>query len=205
MTSLKEFLEGADLGVESSGDEVHIGVSLLEHAAAVVDGLELLTPTVTAEGVAVATGAATIGGLTLAVTGPILGMTGVFMALGSGYEEAREEIRNEATLSGFSQGFVAGLLRMSTGTVSSLFARHNVIHRNDFDPDADVIETKAYNKGLVAGYTMASQVPDDDKKTYILEIRASGADADAGNWGDREKIDYVIEYGAKLRLNFIGQ
>src|SRR5438046_2208763 len=106
MPTLREFLDGADIGVESSSDGVHIGVSLAEHIVAVVDGLELVTPTVTQAGIAVV-GAGTVAGTALAFTGPVLGMTGVFMALGSGYEEAREEIKNEATLSGFSQGFVA--------------------------------------------------------------------------------------------------
>ena len=122
MPDLREFLESANVGVTSSGDALHIGVSFLEMLSATIEGLHLVVPTF-AVGEVATIGVATIGGITLAFTGPILGVTGVFMALGSGYQEAREEIRNDAIQSGFSQGFVAGLLRMSKGTVNSLFAK----------------------------------------------------------------------------------
>ncbi|MEH2471090.1 hypothetical protein V1281_007723 [Nitrobacteraceae bacterium AZCC 2161] len=112
---------------------------------------------------------------------------GVFVALGSGYEEAREEIQNEAVASGFSQGFVAGLLNMSGQTVSYLFAEHGVIHRNAADPEADALEMKARNRGLIAGCSMAKLVPDDNKKSYILEIREFTGEVFAGDWTDADK------------------
>ena len=143
-----------------------------------------------------------VAGLTIGVTG-VLGMAGVFMALGSGDEEAREAIKNEATVSGFSQGFVAGLLNMSGGTVKSLFGQFGPSGDHPDDRDAEIIEMNAHNRGLVAGYAMANQAPPDDKKAYIFEIRKFTGNVDAGNWTDRDKIDYVIEYAAKLRLNFL--
>ena len=202
MPDLREFLESANVGVTSSGDALHIGVSFLEMLSATIEGLHLVVPTF-AVGEVATIGVATIGGITLAFTGPILGVTGVFMALGSGYQEAREEIHNDAIQSGFSQGFVAGLLRMSKGTVNSLFAKHNVIRTNAFDPEADVIATKAYNRGLVAGYAMGGLPSDDEKKAYLRELRQFTGPVSAGDWGDREKINYVIEYGAKLRKHYL--
>jgi len=164
MQTLSEFLSTVDVGVESTGDEVHIGLSVLDH---------------------------------------ILGVVGIFMALGAPYEEAETEIKNEATANGFSQGLVAGLLRMSGSTVNSLFVVHDIMHRNDFDPHADVVEANAYNRGLVAGFTLAKYASDEEKKSFILEIREFTGDVAVGDWQDRDKINYVIEYAAKLRLNYL--
>lgn len=201
--ALKDFLYHADLGVESTGDGLHIGVSLAEAVITGAEIFEVVTPTISLTAVPTI-GVATVAGVSMAFVGPVLGMAGVFMALGSGYAEAREAIKNEATVSGFSQGFVAGLLNMSAGTVKSIFAQHGVIHRNHADPEADVIEMHARNRGVVAGYLMANQVPADDKKAYLSEIHQFTGHVSAGDWTDRDKRDYVIEYAAKLRLHFLG-
>lgn len=205
MSELKEFLENQDIGVTSSGNTLHIAVSFLEHLTGVAEGLHWVTPVFieSAAAVPATAGIVTVAGVALAWTGPLLGMAGVFMALGSGYEEAREEIKNEAVASGFSQGFVAGILNMSPKTVSYIFGRHGVIHSHTMDEEADVIEMNAYNRGLVAGYTLAGTATDDEKKSFVFEIRKFTGHVDVGAWGDREKRDYVIEYAAKLRLHFL--
>jgi hypothetical protein len=202
MSKLKDFLYNKDIGVRSTGHELHIGMSLTETLVTVAEIAHVVTPTISTTGVATI-GAGTIAGVGLAFAGPVLGMTGVFMALGSGYAEAREEIQNEAVASGFSQGFVAGLLNMSPGTVKALFAQHGAIHRNPMDSEADVLEMKARNRGLVAGYAMANQASAENKKTYLSEIRQFTGHVSSGSWGDRDKIDYVITYAAKLRLHFL--
>jgi len=203
VSQLRDSLHDQDIGVSSTGDALHIGVSLMEAIVSVAEAAHVVLPTVSATTGVATIGAATIGGVALAVTGPVLGVTGVFMALGSGYAEAREEIQNEAVASGFSQGFVAGLLNMSVQTVSFLFAQHGVIRRHPMDPDADVLEMQARNRGLVAGYSMARLVPPEDKKAFVFEIREFTGDVPAGNWTDRDKRDYVITYAAKLRSHFM--
>jgi hypothetical protein len=50
---------------------------------------------------------------------------------------------------------------------------------------------------------MANQASADDKKAYLKEIRQFTGHVSAGDWTDRDKRDYVIEYAAKLRLNFL--
>jgi hypothetical protein len=207
LSELKEFLKNADVGVTSSGDALHIGVSLLEYVHGVSEGLEWLVPTFLDEA-AIDAGITTmdgvmVSGIAMAYVGPILGMAGVFMALGSGYEEAREEIQNEATASGFAQGFVAGILNMSPRTTSWLFGQHGVIQRHPMDPEADVLEMKAHNRGVIAGYTLANMASEDQKKSFVFEIREFTGDVPVGAWTDRDKIDYVIEYAAKLRLHFL--
>lgn len=201
MSGLKSFLESADVGVTSTGHELHIANSFLEAAVGVIEAGHFIAPTWSATGAA-AVGGATVAGVTLAFVGPVLGLTGVFMALGSGYQEAREAIQNEAVASGFSQGFVAGILNMSAKTVSFIFGRHGVIRRNQADPEADVIEAKAYNRGLVAGYTHANLASAEQKKSFVFELRPF-TNVSAGAWGDREKRDYVIEYAVQLRLHFL--
>lgn len=207
MSDLEEFLFNKDIGVRCEEGErivLHVGAHVLETLIAIAEEAEVVLPTFSATGVATV-GGATVLGTTMAVTGPVLGMAGVFMALGSGYAEAREVIHNEAIASGFSQGFICGLLKMSTGTTKRLFAQQGVIHRHPMDEEADVVEMRARNRGLVAGYVLAGQASDDEKKAFLAEIRQFTGPVSAGDWADRDKIDYVIEYAAKLRLNFLHQ
>jgi hypothetical protein len=209
MSRLMEFLVDQDIGVTSTGEELHIGHSFLEAATTFVEMFEVATPTfLSAE--AVAAGASTVGtatvvGVALAYTGPLLGLAGTFMALGSGYEEAREEIRNEVTASGFSRGFVAGILNMSGSTTKSLFGMHGVVNRNVMDAESDGMKVTAYNRGLVAGYLLANTAAPEEKKAFVFEIREHNPGAEAGNWGDREKTDYVVAYAAKLRLHYLNE
>lgn len=213
MSDLMDFIQNQDIGVESDGDALHIALSFAEGLVTlgemyeVVPAYLVIGETAVGSGVAVAStsAAVTAAGLGIGVAGPVLGLVGTFMALGSGYKEAREAIRNEAIQSGFSQGFVAGILRMSPTTVSSIFGRHGVIHTHDFDPDSDAIEARAYNKGLVAGYALANTATDEQKKDFVLEIREYTGHVDAGEWTDLDKRNYVIEYAAKFRLNWLNE
>ena len=209
MSELMDFLVEQDIGVTSTGEELHIGHAFLESAVTFLDMFEVATPTfLTAEAVAAGAstvGAATVVGVALAYTGPFLGLAGTFMALGSGYEEAREEIRNEATASGFSRGFVAGILNMSGPTTKSLFGMHGVVNRNVMDPESDGMKVTAYNRGLVAGYLLANTATPEQKKAFVFEIRKHNPGAETGNWGDREKVDYVVAYAAKLRLHYLDE
>jgi hypothetical protein len=206
MPALREFLFNKDIGVRCEEGErlvLHIGTNVLEALVGIAEAAHVVYPTVSATTGVATLGAGTVAGVTLAAAGPVLGMAGVFMALGSGYAEARELIHNEAIASGFSQGFVCGLLNMSTGTTVRLFAQHGVIHRNPMDSEADIIEMKARNRGLVAGYVMANQASEDEKKAFLREIREYAGHVPSGDWTDRDKIDYVITYAAKLRLHFL--
>lgn len=202
MQTLKGFLFERDFGVKAEDNKLHIGVSFLEHVITAAEIFHFAVPTTTAAGAATV-GFATVGGLTLAATGPILGAAGVFMALGSGYEEARRIISNRAVKSGFSQGLICGFLRMSKNTVKRLFFKQFVIHSNVWDPEADEIETRAYNKGLVAGYLMGNEASEEERKAFLSELRQYTGDVHVGDWGDREKTDYVITYGAKLNRHYL--
>ena len=202
---LMDFLKNKDLGVRSTGEGLHIGVALLEAIVTAHEIAEIphfVAYTGTAAG---ATGGATIAGLTVAFAGPALGLAGTFMALGSGYDEAREEIRNEEIASAFAQGFVAGILNMSPSTTRSLFGKHGVGTRNVADPESDWMKVNAHNRGLLAGYALANTATEDEKKAFVFELRKYVTGVSAGAWGDREKVAYVVEYAAKLRLHYLNK
>lgn len=204
MSNLKDYLFNADLGVRRHGDALHVGVALAEALVTAAKMFKLVTPTVTAAGfTTVGIGTVATGGLIVAT--PVLGLVGAFLALGSGIHAAREEIENEAVLSGFSRGFICGLLNMSPTTVKSLFAQHGLGQRNPMDPGSDPLEMRSYNKGVVAGYAMGSQPSSQDKKAFLFEIKPFTGNLGGGAWGDREKIDYVVTYAANLRLHFLKQ
>jgi hypothetical protein len=65
------------------------------------------------------------------------------------------------------------------------------------------MKVNAYNRGLVAGYALANTATAEEKNAYVLEIRKYTPGLDAGDWGDSEKKNYVIEYAAKLRLHYL--
>jgi hypothetical protein len=203
MSDLMEFLQNQDIGVTAADHKLHVRVSLAEHLLMLADMWEVVHPTFVGLAGGSTIGAATVTGVTAAVVGPILGQAGVFMALGSGYEEARREIQNEAISSGFSQGFVAGILNMSPATTKSLFGKHGVGQLNPMDPEASILEVKAHNRGLVAGYVFANTASAEQKKSFVFELRKFTGDVPHSVWDDLEKRNYVIEYAAKLRLHYL--
>ena len=204
---LMDFLRNKDVGVTSTGDGLHIAQSFLEILAGAIEAEHLIHPTLLTlaeiQAGASTIGGATVAGVALAYVGPILGLAGTFMALGSGYQEAREEIKNEAIASSFSQGFVAGILNMSATTTSFLFGKHGVGTRNVMDQASDMMKVNAHNRGLVAGYTFANTATPDEKKAFVFELRRFVTGVSPGNWSDREKVNYVVEYAAKLRLHYL--
>ncbi|MGV7034812.1 hypothetical protein [Methylobacterium symbioticum] len=194
MSGLKEFLSKNGIRTKSHGDGVHIGIALTEAAAT---GMEIAH--VGGHGVGVLGGGALAGyaGLAASVGGPIIGLVGVGMALGSGYAEARELVENENVASGFSQGFVTGLLGWSGKQVADHFGRGNVIKINSFDERTDAIRVEAYNKGLKTGFVLASSLIDSQKKQFLKEIKTASNAIAPRSWnGDENKnarIGYVIE------------
>jgi hypothetical protein len=108
MSGLRHFL--AKNGIKVKGEHFPVG----HVAVAAVD------TALTAIEIAEVHGAI---GAVAGVAGPIVATAGVWMALGSGYAEAREIVENENTASGFSQGFVAALLGWSPKQTADHFMR----------------------------------------------------------------------------------
>ena len=127
---------------------------------------------------------------------PVVTMVGVYVALGAGYYQARELAREENNKSGFSQGFVMGLLGWEWHQATNRFGRWGVLNINQFDEAINVIRVKAYNAGLKAGYLAAVALPPAAKKAYLSRIRKLAHGAQAGNWTRNDQVSYVIELAA---------
>ena len=162
-------------------------------------------PTATTAGGATAAGGAIAGGGATAIAAgalPVLAMAGVFVALGSGYAEARAAVRNDYTASGFSQGFVMGLLGWDWHHAVDRFGVRFVIP-NPMDEALGVIRVNAYNAGLRAGYFAGAGLPADQKKAYLRAIRKFAGRRDSTTWSRADQISYVIELGAVARLHIL--
>lgn len=149
-------------------------------------------------------GGAAAGSFALTAGLPVVTAVGVWVALGSGYYQAREEAKNENTLSGFSQGFVMAILKWKWSHVVSRFQRP-YISINKFDEKMNAIRVESYHKGLKAGYLAGMVLPDEAKKAYVKKIRAAGNVHAPKEWsrdGDvarNQQISYVIELAATAR------
>jgi hypothetical protein len=141
-------------------------------------------------------------GAVVAVALPVIAMVGVFMALGAGYAEARAAVRNESTMSGFSQGFVMGLLGWEWRHAVDRFGVRSATP-TPFDEALGYIKANAYNGGMRAGFEAASKLSPDMKKAYLREIRKLAGPRGTTNWSRLDQISYVIELGAVARVHFL--
>ncbi len=152
---------------------------------------------------------AAAGSFALTAGVPVVTAVGVWVALGSGYYQARQEAKKEETLSGFSQGFVMAIIGWKWDHVVSRF-RRPYLRINHFDEAIDSIRVNSYHDGLKKGYLAGLVLPDDAKKTYSKKIRKAGGVSGPKEWsrnGDvarNQQVSYVIEMAvAALRHQII--
>jgi len=132
---------------------------------------------------------------------PVISMAGVFVALGAGYQQAREEAREVNYRSGFSQGFVMGILKWSWHQAWIHFGKKEV-GTNAWDQGISVAAYEGYNRGLVAGFQMGDFLPEDAKKAFRIRLRNLADRHDSGPWSGNsdtaylQQRDYVIELAA---------
>ncbi|HKV77569.1 MAG TPA: hypothetical protein VJP02_05490 [Candidatus Sulfotelmatobacter sp.] len=131
------------------------------------------------------------GGLALTAGLPIVTMAGVFVALGSGYAAAREDVRNWNSRTGFAEGFVMGLLGWNPLQVRGLFERRTP--RVSAVYELNVIAMNAYNRGLATGWTAAKVLPLAAQKAFLARLRAAADHPSPGSWTRNDQISYVIE------------
>jgi hypothetical protein len=85
----------------------------------------------------------------------------VWVAMGSGYYQARQIVKHENTMSGFSQGFVCGLLGWSYSATLDKF-RMPLLMIDVWDEDNNRVRVDAYmdglRKGFIAGYVIAKPI-----------------------------------------------
>ncbi len=149
------------------------------------------------------------GSLALTAGVPVITAVGVWVALGSGYYQAREEAKNENAMAGFSQGFVMAILKWKWYMVAARFQRP-YLRINKFDEAMDSIRVTSYHNGLKSGFLAGTVLSDEAKKEYVKKIRNAGNVHAPKQWsGDEDtarnqQISYVIELaGTALRLQII--
>lgn len=139
------------------------------------------------------------GGLFLTLVVPLGVWVGGFVALGAGYAEARNLVRNENFESGFSQGFVTGLLKWEWHQAVSRFGKFSPGQKNPFDESLGYIAANAYNDGLRSGYTHAVFFDDATRKKLLSQLKSHAPHAAAGQWTRLDQISYVIDLASAGR------
>jgi len=149
------------------------------------------------------TGAAA-GSFALTAGLPIVTAVGVWVALGSGYYQAREEAKKDETMSGFSQGFVMAILGWKWSHVVPLF-RRPYLSINKFDEQMNSIRVNSYHAGLKTGFLAGMVLPEDGKKAYRAKIRRAGNVTGPKEWSRdddvarNQQVSYVIDMAAAGR------
>jgi len=154
------------------------------------------------------TGAAA-GSFALTAGLPIITAVGVWVALGSGYYQAREQAKQEEMMSGFTQGFTMAILGWKWSYVVPLF-RRPYLSINKYDEKMNSIRVESYHSGLKSGFLAGLVLPEEGKKGYRRKIREAGNIKGPKEWsrdGDvarNQQISYVIEMaGAARRFGII--
>ena len=154
------------------------------------------------------TGAAA-GSLALTAGVPIVTAVGVWVALGSGYYEARQKAKKAEFMSGFSQGFVMGVLGWKWDHVVTHF-RRPYLRINVFDEAMDKIRVESYHEGLKGGFLAGIALPADVRKGVSRAIRKAGNIHGPKEWSRNDdvarnqRVSYVIEMAtAGIRYQLI--
>jgi hypothetical protein len=144
-----------------------------------------------------------IGGANLALTAgvPLAVWVGVFAAMGAPYAEARALVRNENFQSGFSQGFVTGLLKWEWQQTTSRFFKFSPGQINPYDASLSYIGANAHNEGLRAGYVHASRLDEVARKAILNRLKSLSPGTKAGRWDRLDQISYVIDLASAGRRN----
>ena len=195
-------LRAADYAVEQLMNSPLMQRMLAGHAAAHAAAAEarLAAGIAQLRNASLLVGAAELA-LTLGV--PIAVWVGVFAAMGAPYLEARNLVRNENFQSGFSQGFVTGLLKWEWQQTVSRFFKFSPGQMNPFDESLSYVAANAYNDGLRAGYAHACNLNENGKKAILSRLRSLSPSTKAGHWDRLDQIAYVIELAGAGRRHKI--
>jgi hypothetical protein len=129
-------------------------------------------------------------------------------AIGAGYEQAAEKIKNERSATGFCRGVVMGVMATTPPYIKENFWEWSP-EFNAFWPEGGKIAQNYYDGGLVLGYdngrelqrTGLGQVFFSDFVNLgdaNIESRLAGIDP-AGNWSDKDWSDFYVDIGVAFR------
>lgn len=140
------------------------------------------------------------GGLAVTAGIPLTVWVLAFVALGAPHAQAKKLVSDENFRSGYSQGFVTGLLRWEWGHVVSRFGKFEADF-NPVDRSLGFVAANARNAGIRSGYLMAAMFPDPSRKDWLSKLRSFSPSTSAGRWDRNDQISYVIELAAAGRKN----
>ena len=130
--------------------------------------------------------------LTLGV--PLAVWVGVFAALGAPYAQAKAIVQNANFQTGFSQGFVTGLLKWDwRNHVVPRFFKFGPSHSNPFDESLPYVAANAHNEGLHAGYMHGFIFDDATKKELLDLLKSLSPHTRQGRWNQLDQRNYVVE------------
>jgi hypothetical protein len=152
-----------------------------------------------AEGTLVAGAGTTVACIVL----PVIAMAAVGVALGAPYYQAREEAKKRGYASGFSKGFVTGLLGWELRFTIDRFW-DDALDQNGFDEALPKIRANAHNNGLLKGRVAGLAKATEERKSYLRALRKLGRTSSSGwlprsdDWMERMRarnvqISYVID------------
>jgi len=170
--------------------------------AATAGAVEATAAAEVATGEVALTGLGAGAGAIAAGAVPVLAMVGVFVALGAGYAEARAAAKNEGTASGFSQGFVMGILGWEWHQAVDRFGKFSA-SQTPMDEAVGFIAANAYNWGLRKGHKAGAALSLEEKHSYLRALRRWSGSRAPARWTRLEQIDYVIDLAAAVRLHLL--
>jgi hypothetical protein len=152
---------------------------------------------VAAEGTLVAGAGTTAAAIVI----PIIALVAVGLALGAPYYQARVDARNEGNASGFSKGYVCGLLKWSVHNTVNLFW-DRAVQVNPYDEVIPSIQAKAHNSGLLKGRFAGIAQSDSVKKTYLRALHRLTTTSSAG-WSARSDDWQEVMRARQVQLSYV--
>jgi hypothetical protein len=145
--------------------------------------------------------ASEIAGLDALAAGalPIVLWAYIVRKLVGNYEEARAIVSQEESASGFSQGFVTGLLGWQWDNVRSLLGRWGSLRIYQADEASNNIRVNAYNTGMKCGYVVGYLLPASVQKAFLSGLRTLAHHPSAGHWTRNDQLSFVISLAVEVR------
>lgn len=138
----------------------------------------------------------------LAIAGPLLGLVGTFLALGSGYQEAAEEIAKEWSATGYSRGVVMGAEGRKARELKDYFG-NLYFPPNHFFPKGRDVAIANYRVGLLVGYVHGRLLCPNQRALFWRDLGKRMGDqsyrGDSKSWTRRGWIDWYMTAAATFK------
>jgi hypothetical protein len=177
-------------------------------AAEIVEGVEVVMAVVKGAGATAATqglvdlfeGIEGAGaGFAWPITTGVAAIVAEFAAIGMGYKEAADEIKEQRSAVGFSEGVVMGAMKEQPAFIKSNFVEWSPEPNAFFEAGGKIAQTY-YNAGLVLGFDYGHALTAEQTGTLFRDLARQGgaiADLDA-NSSEHDWRNFYIDAGARF-------